>query len=243
VASDPLGNPVPDRTGGRASSGPSGPPPRVDAATPGVDGRRPRPPARIRWTLAAILAIPLIELVVAIMVGRVIGAGWTILALLVLSVLGASVVKRAGLRSLAQTDATLREGRAPGGGAADTIMLFLAGLLLVVPGFVTGVIGLALLLPPIRKVARRPLEQRLRQAAADRVAFFSTFGPGFIGGPGGGFGPGGPGGPGGPAYGPGAAGPGNGNGPNLGGVVITGEVIDDPGTPATRRPKEPGDPT
>lgn len=133
----------------------------------------------MRWTLAAILTFPVIELLVAIMIGRLIGPGPTIVLLLVLSLLGAMTIKRAGMRSLARLDASLQEGRAPGSDLADTGMLFLAGLLLLFPGFVTGALGLLLVVPPVRTVARRPLEQRLMQAAANRVAFFSTFSPGF----------------------------------------------------------------
>jgi UPF0716 protein FxsA len=170
----------------------------------------------VRWTLAAVLTLPVLELVVAILIARLIGPSLTILALLALSALGAITIKRAGMRSLGRLDASLREGRAPGPDLASTGMLFLAGLLLLFPGFVTGAAGLLLLVPPIRQIARRPLEQRLKQSAANRVAFFSTFSPGF--------------GPSFPGY----------YGRSTDGVVITGEVVDDPDRPA--RPGEPGDP-
>ncbi len=159
----------------------------------------------MRWTFAALLTLPVLELAVAILVGRAIGAGLPIVLMRALSLLGAMTIKRAGMRSLGRLDASLREGRAPGTALADTGMLFVAGLLLVFPGFVTGAAGLLLLVPPVRSVARRPLERRLTQAARDRVAFFSTFNPAF--------------------------GPGRG-----GGVVITGEVVDEPTS------REPGAP-
>ncbi len=133
----------------------------------------------------------------AIEAGRLIGAGLTLLLLLLLSLAGMITVRRVGMRTLGRVDTALREGRTPGPELADTGMLFLAGLLLLFPGFVSGLFGLVLLVPPVRKLVRRPLERRLQRAAADRVAFFSTFRPG--------------------------SGPGRADG-----VVITGEVIEDP---------------
>jgi UPF0716 protein FxsA len=130
--------------------------------------------------LAAVLALLVLELAVAIAVGRWIGAGWAVLALLALSSLGGVTIARAGTSTFAEVDARVRRGEPPGTGIADSAVLFIAGLLLVVPGFVTGVVGLLLLVPPVRALARRPLERRMLRAAADRVVFFgpaSPFGP------------------------------------------------------------------
>ena len=158
---------------------------------------------RVRWTLATVLTFPVLELVVAMLIARLIGPALTIMALLALSVLGVMTIKRAGMRSLGRLDAIVQAGRAPGPDLADTGMLFLAGLLLLFPGFVTGAAGLLLLLPALRRQARRPLERRLALAAKNRVAFFRSFRPVF--------------GPGVPGY----------HGRSTDGVVITGEVLDD----------------
>ncbi|MFF3324089.1 FxsA family membrane protein [Streptomyces sp. NPDC002889] len=100
----------------------------------------------------------------------------TVLALLIGSgVLGAFVIKRAGRRAFSSLTETLQQqtGQAPPSGAAGPRssgngLLMLAGLLLMLPGFVSDAAGLLLLLPPVRaRLARyteRSLERRMSAA-------------------------------------------------------------------------------
>lgn len=122
--------------------------------------RQPRRRTRAtRYTLAGLLALPLVELVVAILVGRAIGAPATMLLLILFSVAGVVVVRRGGaaaLRSLStQTGREPTAGRTPPGGpreaAANGWVLF-GGLLLTVPGFVTGLAGILLVVPFTRRL-------------------------------------------------------------------------------------------
>ena len=70
--------------------------------------------------------------------------------MLVISLAGAWLVKRQGVGTLARMRAELDDGRVPTGPMTDGGLLGLAGFLLLVPGFVTDVFGLLLLLPPVR---------------------------------------------------------------------------------------------
>jgi UPF0716 protein FxsA len=107
--------------------------------------------------LALIILITLgaIEIFVFIQVGQWIGFGAAILALIAISILGAWLVKREGLGTWRRAQAQLRAGEIPAAEVVDGALIAGAGLLLVVPGFVTAVIGLLLLLPPLRWPARR----------------------------------------------------------------------------------------
>ncbi len=105
----------------------------------------------------ALFAGPLIELYVLIQVGRVIGALPTIGLLVLVSVLGAALLRREGARTWrAFREATAR-GSVPAHEVADGALVLLAGVLLLTPGFVSDVFGLLLLLPPVRVLVRRPM--------------------------------------------------------------------------------------
>ena len=73
--------------------------------------------------------------------------------MLAISICGAWMVKRQGVGTLARMRTELDDGRIPTGPMTDGGLLAAAGFLLLVPGFVTDVFGLALLVPPVR--ARR----------------------------------------------------------------------------------------
>src|SRR5512135_1053165 len=128
---------------------------------PGGRGRRPR---RSVLLLAAILLLPVLEIAVAVQIGVRIGAIPTLLALLVLSAVGVLVLRRVGLSALRTLNTPIID-RPPGPPPADTALVVVAGLLLLLPGFVTGAAGLVLLLPPVR----RPLARRMSAAVSQRV--------------------------------------------------------------------------
>jgi len=107
--------------------------------------------------VALLVVVPLAELYVLIQVGQVIGALPTVALLVVVSLLGAALLRREGPRTWrAFRDATQR-GRVPAREVADGGLVMLAGALLLTPGFVSDLVGLALLLPPVRALLRARL--------------------------------------------------------------------------------------
>lgn len=108
------------------------------------------------------VAIPLLELAIIIQVGQLIGVGGTILSLLAISLVGAALVKREGLRAATRFREATAAGRWPGAEVVDGALLLLAGALLLTPGYFTDAVGLLLLLPPSRAVANRALRHRAR---------------------------------------------------------------------------------
>lgn len=97
------------------------------------------------------LLVPAIELYVLIEVGSVIGAGWTILLVLATAVTGAWLVKLQGIAIMFKAQATLAKGQPPALEMMEGTALVISGFLLLIPGFVTDVIGFMLLVPPLRK--------------------------------------------------------------------------------------------
>jgi len=105
-------------------------------------------------TLLALMALPFIEVWLMIVVGGWIGVPWTLAALVSLMVLGVAVLRRAGTKAFQDADKAMRSGEPPRGGLLDPLMLMAGGVLLVVPGFITAVLGLLLTLPFTRPALR-----------------------------------------------------------------------------------------
>jgi UPF0716 protein FxsA len=123
----------------------------------------------VAWLLAVVfLVVPLLELAVIIQVGQTIGVAETILLLIAVSVAGGWLVKREGVGVLRRIQAAVSAGRVPGRELADGALIMFAGALLLTPGFLSDVLGIALLLPPVRAVVRPVLVGVLTRRAIDR---------------------------------------------------------------------------
>ncbi|CAN5243020.1 FxsA family protein [soil metagenome] len=105
----------------------------------------------------AFVLLVLAELFVLISVGGQIGAGWTILALVISTLIGLWLLKREGALAFRALRDAVNSRRPPHRELADGALIFLGGLLFVLPGFISDVLGLLCLLPPTRAVLRRLL--------------------------------------------------------------------------------------
>ena len=99
-----------------------------------------------------LLALPIAEIAAFIVVGSQIGVLATIGLILASSVAGAMLLRFQGFGAMQRLRAAVERGEAPGRESADGAMIALAGLLLITPGFITGVLGLLLFLPPVRQL-------------------------------------------------------------------------------------------
>ncbi|MFV2195379.1 FxsA family protein [Nocardiopsis sp. LOL_012] len=104
--------------------------------------------------LLALMALPFVEVWLMIVVGGWIGVPWTIAALVSLTVLGGGVLRRAGTKAFRDADEAMRSGEPPRGGLLDPLMVMVGGLLLVVPGFLTALLGVLMVLPFTRPALR-----------------------------------------------------------------------------------------
>lgn len=127
----------------------------------------------------AFLVFPLLELLVILQVGEVVGAGWTIALLVVDSIVGAVIVRREGRRAWRAFREALEAGRWPADEVAQGALVLVGGALLLTPGFVTDGMGLAFVLPPTRALLARLIRSRVKQGAVRIVGFGgSGSGPG-----------------------------------------------------------------
>lgn len=114
----------------------------------------------VGWALfVAFVVVPLVEIYTLIQVGQVIGAWWTILLLVLDSVVGAWLVRREGGRAWRALTTALQTGRMPARELADAGLVLVGGTLMLTPGFVTDAVGILLILPVTRPFARRLLAQ------------------------------------------------------------------------------------
>lgn len=119
------------------------------------------------WIFAIL---PLVELFVMIEVGSVIGAGWTILLILLSAMIGVAVMRRQGMAALADLQASMAELRDPARPMAHGALIMLGGALLIVPGFLTDAMGALLLIAPVRTFLMRRMGRRFTVTGTRRQA-------------------------------------------------------------------------
>lgn len=111
------------------------------------------------WPMALLvvllIALPTFEVYLLIQVGQRIGVLPTVLILVVEALVGAWLTRREGARAWRALDGALRGGRVPTGELADAALVLVGGVLLMLPGFVTDVLGLFFLIPFTRPLARQ----------------------------------------------------------------------------------------
>lgn len=111
--------------------------------------------------IALFIGVPFAEIYVLLQVGQAIGAVNTLGLLILISVVGAWLAKREGLGVLRRMQRSVDSGRVPGTELVDGFLILLAGALMLTPGFLTDILAILLLLPPVRAVVRRELRRRL----------------------------------------------------------------------------------
>jgi len=129
-----------------------------------------------------LIALPLVEIAGFALVGSLVGVLPTVALVIITSILGAALLRIQGFGALTRIRATMEAGGAPGRDVVHGLMIALAGLLLVIPGFFTDLLGLLLFLPPVREFVWRLLKSRIVMvdASHDGAHGFRREGPRII---------------------------------------------------------------
>ncbi|MEV0155771.1 FxsA family protein [Micromonospora sp. NPDC050686] len=130
----------------------------------------------LRYVPVALLLAVILELAVFVGVGRAIGFGSAVLLVFAASLLGLVLLRREGMRAWRGFRDSVQAGQPPGERVTDGLVGLLGALLLAVPGLFSGVVGLVLLVPPVRRLVRGGV-RRVAERRVSSVAAGDLFGP------------------------------------------------------------------
>ena len=110
--------------------------------------------------LLLFIFVPIIEIGLFIQVGGFLGLWSTIALVLITAFVGASLVRSQGIQTLMSVQGRLQQGEMPAQQILEGVMLAVAGVLLLTPGFMTDALGMLVLLPaPRAMIAKKMMEK------------------------------------------------------------------------------------
>lgn len=124
-----------------------------------------------RLLFLLFLAVPLIEIGCFIVIGQAIGLWPTLAGVVVMGVIGSLVLRVQGLSLLNEIRQSVGQGQLPARALADAMMVFIAGMLLLLPGYFSDVIGLILLIPAVRSGIYSFLKSRVQVVSTTGAGF------------------------------------------------------------------------
>lgn len=133
-----------------------------------------------RLILLGFAAITLIEIALFILIGQAIGVLPTLLGTILMALLGAAIIRRQGLSLLAEVRNTMGQGRLPARSLGDAMLISIAGVLLMIPGYFTDAIGLLLLIPLVRTGIYRFIGRRVGVVDIQSTVQTTSSGPAVI---------------------------------------------------------------
>jgi Protein affecting phage T7 exclusion by the F plasmid len=116
-----------------------------------------------------LLALPIAEISAFVVIGGRIGLAATLGLIVLSAAVGAVLLRWQGFGRLARIQAEMQAGRVPGRDLVHGAMIMIAALLLIVPGFVSDVLGILLFIPPVREAVCRFVRSRITVVSAETI--------------------------------------------------------------------------
>jgi len=113
------------------------------------------------WPFALLIGLPLIEISLFVTIGSAIGLGATLLIIVATAMAGMALIRAQGGASRMREFRSQADPLSP---LAHKAMLVAAGILLILPGFLTDTLGLLLVMPPVRRLVMRRIAAKVRNA-------------------------------------------------------------------------------
>ncbi len=110
------------------------------------------------YLLLLFTLVPLVELWLLVQLSGVFGFWTTVGVVLATGFVGASLARWQGWQVMQRVQNEMRQGLLPAKALGDGVLILMAGLLLITPGVLTDVVGLSLLVPPVRAGVRKALQ-------------------------------------------------------------------------------------
>jgi UPF0716 protein FxsA len=126
------------------------------------------------WPFLLLVAVPVVEIALFILVGGWIGVWPTIGLVLLAAFAGVALVRSYGTRTLAAVQSAMRRGEDPGEQIFGAAIMLIAAGLFITPGFLTDAVALVLLVPGIRSAIYRAVRGRMRLQTTVMSGFATT---------------------------------------------------------------------
>jgi UPF0716 protein FxsA len=127
-----------------------------------------------RYLFVLMLLLPVVEIYILVAIGHA-TSFWVPFAIVIGSmILGTTVARREGLRVLERMREDMRARRMPADSIVDAFLILIAGLLLIFPGVLTDIVGIALLIRPLRSLMKRGAKAWMQRHVEVRVASFGA---------------------------------------------------------------------
>lgn len=131
-----------------------------------------------RLLFVLFIVIPIIEISILMQVGTFLGVWPTIAIVIFTAWLGAKYVRQQGLATLNSVQTKMAQGQMPSDEIVTGLMLLVAGVFLMTPGFVTDFFGLSLLIPAVRNAIVNGVKPHLARSSTSSASFrFQTGSP------------------------------------------------------------------
>ncbi|MEU7617974.1 FxsA family protein [Micromonospora rifamycinica] len=130
----------------------------------------------LRFVPLVLLLAVVAELAVFVGVGRAVGFGAAVLLVFAASLLGLVLLRREGMRAWRGFRTSVESRQPPGRQVTDGLVGLVGALLLAVPGLLSGLVGVVLLVPPVRRLVRSGVQRATERRVSSMVAG-DLFGP------------------------------------------------------------------
>ena len=104
--------------------------------------------------------IPFVEIYLLIKIGSHLGAFNTVVIVIITGLLGAYLAKMEGLQTMIRLREALMRGETPAGQIFDALLILIAGIVLITPGFLTDIAGILILIPQTRLILKKWLRKK-----------------------------------------------------------------------------------
>jgi UPF0716 protein FxsA len=123
---------------------------------------RSKEPALGRILFLVFMIVPLIEIAFFVVIGNAIGLWPTLAGVLVTAIIGSLVLRWQGAALFQEIRGTMARGQLPARALADAAFVGAGGLMLLLPGYFSDLVGILVLIPPVRNVIYEFLKSRIK---------------------------------------------------------------------------------
>jgi len=125
--------------------------------------------------LFLFIVIPLVEVMLLIKIGEVLGFWMALLVVIGTGALGAFLARLEGWRAWQEVQSATRRGEMPTEAILEAVLILIAGIVLITPGILTDIAGLLILFPLTRKAfliwLKKKLKTHLEEGQSTRAKF------------------------------------------------------------------------